>query len=60
MQIDFLLVLMQIVKDFRPDLRVMHVSDLNFVLRLVIFVHFDGKLRASHLILGCTPGYTTW
>ena len=32
-----------------------HVRDLNFVLRLEIFVHSDGQLRASHLILGYNP-----
>ena len=31
----------------------MHVRDLNFVLRLEIFMHSDGQLQASHLILGC-------
>ena len=47
-------------KGFLPDLRVVHVRDLNFVLRSKIFVHTDGQLRASHLILGCTPVYKTW
>ena len=37
-----------------------HVKDLNFVLRSEIFVHTDRQLRASHLILGCTPVYKTW
>ena len=37
-----------------------HVRDLNFVLRSEIFVHTDRQLRASHLILGCTPVYKTW
>ena len=37
-----------------------HVRDLNFVLRFEIFVNFDGQLWASHLILGCTPIYKTW
>ena len=45
---------------FTPDLRVVHVRDLNFVLRFEIFVHTDEQLRASHLILGCTPVYKTW
>ena len=38
----------------------MHVRDLNFVLRSKIFVHMSRQLRASHLILGCTPVYKTW
>ena len=37
-----------------------HVRDLNFVLRSEIFVHTDGQLRASHLILGVSPVYSTW
>ena len=37
-----------------------HVKDLNFVLRSEIFVHTDRQLRASHLILDCTPVYKTW
>ena len=42
------------------DLNVVHVRDPNFMLRLEIFVHFDGQLRASHLILGVTPVYTSY
>ena len=38
----------------------MHVQDLNFVLRSEIFVHWDEQLRASHLILGVDPVYSTW
>ncbi|KAL0016572.1 hypothetical protein SO802_003641 [Lithocarpus litseifolius] len=45
---------------FAPDLRVVHVRDLNFVLRSEIFFHTDRQLRASHLILGCTLVYRTW
>ncbi|KAL0013011.1 hypothetical protein SO802_000080 [Lithocarpus litseifolius] len=45
---------------FTPDIRSVHVRDLNFVLRSEIFVHTDGQLRASHLILGCIPVYRTW
>jgi len=37
-----------------------HVRDLNFVLRSEIFVHWDGQLRVSHLILGVDPVYSTW
>ena len=37
-----------------------HVRDLNFMLRSEIFVHRDGQLRASHLILGVDPVYSTW
>jgi len=47
-------------KRFKPNLRVVHVRDLNFILQLGIFVHTDGQLRESHLILGCNPVYTTW
>ena len=45
---------------FKPDLRVLHVRDLNFVLRSEIFVHSNGQLWASHLILGIDSVYTTW
>ena len=47
-------------KRFKPNLSVVHVWDLNFVLRSEIFVHWDGQLRASHLILGVDPVYSTW
>ena len=36
------------------------MRDLNFVLRSEIFVHSEGKLRVSHLILGIDLVYTTW
>ena len=36
------------------------MRDLNFVLRSEIFVHRDGQLRASHLILGVDLVYSTW
>lgn len=36
------------------------MQDLNFVIRFEIFVHFDGQLRATHLILGHTPAYTSF
>ena len=36
------------------------VIELNFVLHLEIFVHYDGQLRAFHLILGCVPSYTSY
>ena len=38
----------------------MHVKDNNFVIWLEIFVHSNGQLQASHLILGCKPVYFTW
>ena len=38
----------------------MHVRDLNFVLRLEIFMHTNEQLRASHLILGYNPVYISW
>ena len=43
------------LKDASAETVSEHVRDLNFVLRLEIFVHSDGQLRASHLILGCNP-----
>ena len=45
---------------FVQDLRAVHTRDLNFVLRSEIYVHWDGQLRASHLILGVEPVYSTW
>ena len=47
-------------KVFIPDIRVVHVRDLNFVLRSEIFVHWDRQLRVSHLILEVEPVYSTW
>ena len=47
-------------KRFKKDLRVVHVQDLNFVLRSEIFMHWGGQLRASLLILGIDPMYSTW
>ena len=38
----------------------MEAQDLNFVLFLKIFIHFNGQLQASHLILGYTPLYTSY
>ena len=48
------------VKKFKPDIRVVHVRDLNFVLRSEIFVSFNRQLRASYLILDYTPVYTSY
>ena len=45
---------------FVPDIRNVHAKDLNFILRSEIYVHWDGQLRASHLILGIEPVYSTW
>ena len=45
---------------FTPDIRTVHVRDLNFILRSKIFVHWDGQPRASHLILGVNPVYSSW
>ena len=47
-------------KLFTQDVRIVHVRDLNFILRSKIFVHWDGQLRVSHLILGVEPVYSTW
>ena len=45
---------------FTQVIGTVHVRDLNFVLRSEIFVHWDGQLQASHLILGVDPVYSTW
>ena len=45
---------------FVPDIRAVHANDLNFILRSEIYVHWDGQLWASHLILGVEPVYSTW
>ena len=47
-------------KKFKPNSNTIHMRDLNFVLRSTIFVHYNGQLRASHLIFGCTPIYTSY
>ena len=46
-------------KVFVPDIKVVHVGDLNFILWSEIFVHWDQQLQASHLILGVEPVYST-
>ena len=45
---------------FKPDLHTIHVRDLNFVLHSRIFMHNDWQLKASNLILGCIPSYTSY
>ena len=45
---------------FVPDIRTVHVKDLKFILHFEVFVHWDGQLRVSHLILGVEPVYSTW
>ena len=47
-------------KRFQPDLSVIRARELNFVLRSENFVHCDGQLRASHLILSCVSSYTSY
>ncbi|KAK9991097.1 hypothetical protein SO802_026082 [Lithocarpus litseifolius] len=47
-------------KRCRGDLNTAHSRDLNFMLQSEIFVHFDGQLRASHLIHNCVPSYTSF
>ena len=47
-------------KLFTLDVKTVHVRDLNFILRSEIFVHWDGQLQASHLILGVDSIYSTW
>ena len=54
------LFLIAISKKIQPDLSVVWARELNFILHLEIFVHYDGQLRASHLILGCVPSYTSY
>ena len=45
---------------FIPDIRTVYAKDLNFILRSEIYVHWDGQLQVSHLILGVEPVYSTW
>nr|POF26931.1 hypothetical protein CFP56_37703 [Quercus suber] len=45
-------------KKFQSDIRVVRMKELNFILRSKIFMHYDGQLRASHLILDVRlPGF---
>ena len=45
---------------FTQDLRVIHVRDLNFILSFEIFIHWDGQLQVSHLILSVELVYSAW
>ena len=54
------LFLTAISKKFQPNLSVVQAQELNFILRLEIFVYYDGQLRASLLILSCEPSYTSY
>ena len=47
-------------RHIKPNISLVEVQDLNFVLHSEIFVHYNGQLRASNLILGCTPSYTSY
>ena len=47
-------------KRFKPDFNSTHPRDLNIVLCSEIFVHYNGQLRVSHLILDCIPSYTSY
>lgn len=38
-----------------PNFNLVNEPDLNIVLKVEVFVHTDGQLRAAHLILGYTP-----
>lgn len=49
-----------ISKKFQLDISFVRVKELNFILHSNIFVHFNGQLKASHLILGCVPSYTSY
>lgn len=54
------LFLIAVSKKFQLDLIIVRVRELNFVLRLEIFVHYDGQLQTSHLILGCATSYPNY
>ena len=47
-------------KKFQLGINLVQVWELNFILRPEIFMHYDGQLRASYLILGCVPSYTSY
>ena len=49
-----------VTKRFRLGLNAAHLRNLNFLLRSKIFVYYDDQLRASHLILGYVPLYTSY
>lgn len=49
-----------ISKKFQLDISFVLVKELNFILHSNIFVHFNGQLKASHLILGCVPSYMSY
>lgn len=49
-----------ISRKFQPDLSIVQIRELNFILCSEIFMHYDGQLRASHLILVCMPLYTSY
>lgn len=55
-----MIVLSAASKKFQPNLNVVWVKELNFILRFKIFMHYNEQLRASHLILGCMPSYTSY
>lgn len=48
------------MKRFKPNPNAIKVRDLNFLLCSEIFMHYGSQLRASHLILNCTPSYTSY
>lgn len=49
-----------VTKHFKPNLNATHLRDFNFFMRLEIFIHYDGQLRTSHLILDGIPSYTSY
>ena len=52
--------LIVVSKKFKPNIRVVHDRELNFILHSEIFMHFNRLLRVSHMILGCVPSYTSY
>lgn len=47
-------------KQFKLDPSVIHARYPNFVIQFERFMHFNGQLRAFHLILDYTPTYTSF
>ena len=54
------LFLIAISKKIQLDFNVVWAWELNVILHLEIFVHYDEQVRESHLILDCMPSYTSY
>ena len=54
------LFLIVISKKFQLDLSMVWAWELNVILHLDIFVHYDEQVRESHLILCYVPSYTSY